>query len=175
MIYRKVKEYRSKYLRWRMSNKLWIFVLWVTLLRYTTATNLASYQLDQLGFGTTSISSTISPGAHPRLRFPSKNISILNEFEKHRVFMQINWFVLGYFNSADAPKNPELVVQGLHITQGTYFRIDGSWTQSNTNYSYIFMWLLPIDGIIGTFTDFMISVSFKPTNFWNISNVVRYR
>jgi hypothetical protein len=86
--------------------------------------------------------------------------------------MQINQFVLGYFNSADAPKNPELHAQGLHITHGTYFRIDGSWTQSNTQYSYIFMWLLPVNGIIGTFTDFMISVSFKPTNFRNISEAV---
>jgi hypothetical protein len=81
-------------------------------------------------------------------------------------------FILGYFNSSDAPKNPEILAQGLHITHGTYFRITGEWTQSNAAYSYVFVWLFHIDGIIGTFTDFMISVSLKTTNFHNISDVV---
>jgi hypothetical protein len=61
----------------------------------------------------------------------------------------------------DAPKNPEILERGIHITHGKYFRITGDWTQSNTEYSYIFMWLYPFDGIIGTFTDFMISVSLQ--------------
>jgi hypothetical protein len=77
-------------------------------------------------------------------------------------------FILGYFNPSDAPKNPEILAQGLHITHGTYFRITGEWAQSNSLYSFIFMWLFPTNGIIGTFTDFMISVSIKTTNFHRV-------
>lgn len=78
---------------------------------------------------------------------------------------------LGYYSSSDAPKNPQIAAQGLEITQGKYFRVEGTWAQTNTQYSYIFMWLYPTSGILGTFADFIISVSLQTSNFQIISDV----
>jgi hypothetical protein len=65
---------------------------------------------------------------------------------------------VGNLNAGDTAKDPAIVTQGIHITSGTYVTVDATFGQTSSLYSYLFMWMLPTSGTIGSFADFKINV-----------------
>jgi hypothetical protein len=65
---------------------------------------------------------------------------------------------LGAINILWISRNPEKYPQGLLINQGDYMHVGGGWTSSDM-YGIIYLWIFYIEGEMGYFADYLMTVS----------------
>jgi hypothetical protein len=112
----------------------------------TISIRLAEYHLNGLGSGVTSVPSTINTGSHPSLVFPGTPSNL----------------GLGSVFAGQNFRNPAKYPQGVLINERDYLYIsnNGEWITSPDMYGIVYIWMFFIEGEMGTFTDYRLTVKF---------------